>query len=162
MCVSRKKVLQALNEMKTGKAPGLSEVSLVLTAANKGTGIQVMAEICLRVLDGFGMPYESTLNIPVPFFLRIGAIWKSCCYGSVKLLEHGIKVVERVFEKRLCRIVSVDKMQFSFVPGRGTIDAVFILRRMQEKYNAKIKKLYMCFVFLERAFDKASVGMGNE
>ena len=29
VCISRKVVLQALNEMKTGKAPGPSEASLV-------------------------------------------------------------------------------------------------------------------------------------
>ena len=51
-------MLQALNEMKTGKAPGPSEVSLELIAASRGVGIQVMAEICQKVLDGFGMPAE--------------------------------------------------------------------------------------------------------
>ncbi|XP_006813953.1 uncharacterized protein LOC102807557, partial [Saccoglossus kowalevskii] len=45
-------------------------------------------------------------------------------------------------------------MQFGFMPGKGTIDAVFILRRMQEEYRAKGKKLYMCFVDLEKAFDR--------
>ena len=35
------------------------------------------------------------------------------------LLEHGMKVVER-----LCRIVTVDDMSFGFMPERGTIDAV--------------------------------------
>ena len=39
---------------------------------------------------------------------------------------------------------------------RGTIDAVFILRRKQEEYHAKGKKLYMCFVDLEKAFDRVS------
>ena len=39
------------------------------------------------------------------------------------------------------------------MPERGTIDAVFILRRMQEEYHAEGKKLYMCFVDLEKAFD---------
>ena len=29
VCVSREEVLQALNEMKTGKVPGPSEISLV-------------------------------------------------------------------------------------------------------------------------------------
>ena len=38
-------MLQALNEMKTGRAPGSSEVSLDLIAASGGVGIQVMAEI---------------------------------------------------------------------------------------------------------------------
>ena len=48
-----------------------------------------------------------------------------------------MRVVESVLEKRLCRIVSIDEMQFGFVPERGAIDAVFILRRMQEEYHAK-------------------------
>ena len=37
---------------------------------------------------------------------------------------------------------------------RRTIDAVFILRMMQEEYHAKGKKLYMCLVDLEKPFDK--------
>ena len=44
-------------------------------------------------------------------------------------------------------------MQFCFMPERGTIDAVFILRRLQEVYHAKGKKQYMCFVDIEKAFD---------
>ena len=48
------------------------------------------------------------------------------CYRAVKLLQHGKKVVERVLEKKPCRIVSVDEMQFGFLPESGTIDAVFI------------------------------------
>ena len=42
MCVCREKVLQALNELKTGEAPGPSEVSLELNAASGRVGIQVM------------------------------------------------------------------------------------------------------------------------
>ena len=38
--------------------------------------------------------------------------------------------------------------------GKGTIDAVFILTRLQEEYLDKEKKLYMCFVDLEKAFDR--------
>ena len=40
VCVSREEVLQALDEMKTGRAPGHSEVSLELIAASGGVGIQ--------------------------------------------------------------------------------------------------------------------------
>ena len=38
--------------------------------------------------------------------------------------------------------------------GKGTIEAVFILRLIQEEYLAKQKKLYMCFVDMEKAFDR--------
>ena len=43
VCVSRQEVLQALDEMKTGKVPEPSKVSLELIAASGGVGIQVMA-----------------------------------------------------------------------------------------------------------------------
>ena len=56
--VSREEVLQALNEMKTDKVPGPSEVSLELISASGVVGIRVMADICQRVLDGFGLPVE--------------------------------------------------------------------------------------------------------
>ena len=45
-------------------------------------------------------------------------------------------------------------MQVGFKSERGTINAAFILRRMQEKHHAKEKKFYMCFVDLEKAFDR--------
>ena len=81
-----------------------------------------------------------------------GDIWNFSYYRAVKLLEHGMKVVERVLEKKLCRIVTVDEMQFGFMPEGGAVDAVFIVRRLQEEYHASGNKLYMCLVDLEKAF----------
>ena len=40
------------------------------------------------------------------------------------------------------------------MPGRSTVDAIFILRRMQESYIEKNRKLFICFVDLEKAFDR--------
>ena len=91
-CVSREEVLQSLSEMKTGKAPGPSEVLLELIAASGGVGIQVMSEICQRVLDGYGMPPEWTLSTVVQIFKAKGDIRNCSCNRAVKLLEHGIKV----------------------------------------------------------------------
>ena len=45
-------------------------------------------------------------------------------------------------------------MQFGFKPERVTIDAVLILRRLQEEYHTKGKKLYMCIVDLKKTFDR--------
>ena len=49
---------------------------------------------------------------------------------------------------------TIDEMQFGFMPGRGTTDAIFILRHLQEKHVAKNKKFYCAFVDLEKAFDR--------
>ena len=50
--------------------------------------------------------------------------------------------------------MSVDEMQFGSMTERETNVAVFILRRIQEEYHAKGIKLYMCFVNLEKSFDR--------
>ena len=45
-------------------------------------------------------------------------------------------------------------MQFGFMPGKGTTDAILIMRQVQEKHQAKKKKLYYAFVDLEKVFDR--------
>ena len=45
-------------------------------------------------------------------------------------------------------------MEFGFRPGRGTTDAIFIVRQLQEKFLDKKKELWMAFVDLEKAFDR--------
>ena len=40
------------------------------------------------------------------------------------------------------------------MPGKETTDAIFIMRQVQEKQQAKKKKLYYAFVDLEKAFDR--------
>ena len=52
--------------------------------------------------------------------------------------------------------MEVDDKQFGFLPGRGTTDTPSIVRKMQEEYREKDKKLYMCFVDLEKTFDRVS------
>ena len=45
-------------------------------------------------------------------------------------------------------------MQYGLMKGKGTTDAIYILRQMQEKFRAKGKKLYFGFVDLNKAFDR--------
>ena len=54
-------------------------------------------------------------------------------YRAIKLLEHAMKVIERVFEGRIREKVKIDAMQFGFRPGKGTTDGIFTVRQMQEK-----------------------------
>ena len=48
--------------------------------------------------------------------------------------------------------VDIETMQFAFMPGTGTTDAIFILQQVHEKYLDKHKDLYFAFVDLEKAF----------
>ena len=48
-------------------------------------------------------------------------------------MSHTMKLWERVIEHRLRRITSVSEKQFDFIPGRSTMEAIYLLRRVVEK-----------------------------
>ena len=75
-------------------------------------------------------------------------------YRGLKLTEQVMKILERIIDGVIRQTVSIDESQFGFVPGRGTTDAIFIVRQLQEKYMAVKKNLYFAFVDLEKAFDR--------
>jgi len=50
--------------------------------------------------------------------------------------------------------IEIDDMQFGFIKGKGTTDAIFMARQMQENFSVKGKKLYFGFVDLEKASDR--------
>jgi len=64
------------------------------------------------------------------------------------------EIVERIFEHRIRQQIEIDDMQFGFMKGKGTTDAIFMARQMQENFRVKGKKLYFGFVDLEKAFDR--------
>ena len=94
-------------------------------------------------------------SIVVPVYKGKGDPLVCGSYTAIKLLEQPMKVLEGVLDKRIiiCQ-VSIDNMQFGFMPGKGTTDAIFIMRQVQEKRQANKKKLYYAFVDLEKAFDR--------
>ena len=55
---------------------------------------------------------------------------------------------------RIREQVKIDDMQFGFRAGRGTTDAIFIVRQLQEKYREKKKNLFFAFIDLEKAFNR--------
>ena len=139
--VVRNEIVEAMPNMESGKATGTSEVSVGMIVASGEIGVQVMMELCQRVLDDRGMPDEWKTSVIVPIFKGKSDVMSCGSYREVKLLEHAMKIVERVLERRIRTLVNLNKIQFEFMPGKGTVDAIFIVRKMQEEYQKKNKKL---------------------
>jgi len=100
------------------------------------------------------MPESWKKSDLIPVYKGKGDVRSCGNYRSIKLLEHGMKVIERVFVKRLRTVIDIDEMQMGFMPGKGTIDAIFIIRQMMEKYEAAGRNLFMVLVDLKKAFDR--------
>ena len=53
-----------------------------------------------------------------------------------------ITVYLKIFEHRIRQQIEIDDMQFGFMKGKGTTNAIFMARQMQENFRVKGKKLY--------------------
>ena len=115
--------------------------------------IDVIIKLCQKVLDEKEISKIWNTSLIVPIYKGKRDMTNCRAYRGVKLLEHRMKIVEKIFENMI-RALVVDDIQFGFIPGRGTTDALFIVRRMQEEYKEKDKILYTCFVNLEKIFDR--------
>ena len=96
------------------------------------------------------IPDDWRKSILVPVYKGKGDPLVCGSYRAIKLLGHSMKVLESVGKEGQ---VSIDIMHFSFMPGKGTTDAIFIMRQVQENHQVK-KKLYYLFVDLEKTFDR--------
>ena len=85
----------------------------------------------------------------LPIYRGKGDPMECGSYRGIKLLEHAMRVIERIFEHRIRHQIEIDDMQFGFMKGKGTSDAIFMARQMQENFRVKGKKLYFGFVGLD-------------
>ena len=132
--VSHEEVREAITKMKQGKAARLSEVTTEMIVVGGRIAEEVMLQLCQRVLNGKGIPDVWKTSVVVPIFKGKGDVMNCGSYRGVKLLEHGMKIIERVLERRIPALIDVDEAQFGFMPGKGTTNALFLVRRLQEEH----------------------------
>src|SRR3989442_518921 len=152
--ISVSEVSSAISKAKSGKAAGPSGVAADMLKAAGEAGVKWVTDISNEVVRSGVVPVDWTRSWMVNVYKGNGNDLECSSYRGIKLLEHVLKVLERVIEARLRKTVKVDEMQFGFSPGKGTTDAIFIVRQVQEKFLGKQKDLWMAFVDLEKAFDR--------
>ena len=68
-------------------------------------------------------------SVILPIYKEKGDPTECGSYRGIKLLEHAMKVVQRIFEHRIWQQIEVDDIQFGFMKGKGNTDAIFTVSK---------------------------------
>ena len=153
-CISKEEVREVLSSLKNSKAPGPSGLTGELMKCAGEAGLEEITSVLNWIFDSGEVPEGWKESITIPIYKGKGDALQCDRYRGVRLLEHGMKVYEKVLEGRLRRKVTIGKCQFGYCQGRSTTDALYVMRQLQEKYSERHKTLYHIFVDLEKAFDR--------
>ena len=122
--ISEEEVAAAIKGLKIGKAAGPTGVVSEMIKAAGGFGSRWMTDLINNIVKEGCIPDDWRKSILVPVNKGKGDPLVCGSYRAIKLLEQPMKVLERVLEKRIRCQVSINNMQFGFMPGKGTTDAI--------------------------------------
>ena len=152
--IEKSMVEEAIKKMKKGKAPGPSDVSADMIKAGGDISTEMVHDLISDIVKEAEIPDDWQESIILNCYKGKGDATDRGNYRGLKLTEHVMKILERVVEKLIRSKININAMQFGFMPGRSTTDAIFILRQLQEKALNADTTLYFAFVDLEKAFDR--------
>ncbi|KAK3507513.1 hypothetical protein QTP70_028066 [Hemibagrus guttatus] len=152
--IRKDEVRKALKRMKSGKAVGPDDIPVEVWKCLGEAAVEFLASLFNRVLESERMPEEWRRSVLVPIFKNKGDVQSCSNYRGIKLMSHTMKLWERVVEARLRKVVEIGEQQYGFMPRKSTIDAIFALRILMEKYRDGQRELHCVFVDLEKAYDR--------
>jgi len=96
-------------------------------------------DLCNGIVKEGSIPEDWKSSVVLPIYKGKGDPMECGSYRGIKLLEHAMKVVEKISEHRIRQQFEIDDMQLGFMKGKETTDAIFMARQMQDNFRVKGK-----------------------
>ena len=152
--ITRDEIRWAISNLKSGKAPGVDMISAEEIFAAGETGEMAFFELCRKIWVDEQLPEEWKRSVIIPIHKKKD---KHLCdnYRGISLLCHSQKLLASIILRRIKGRTEeiLSEAQAGFRRDRSTIDQLFALRLIAEKYSEHGKDIYVCFVDFQKAFD---------
>src|SRR5215469_2639429 len=153
--ILKEKVEDAMNKMKFGKAVGNDGIALEMLKALGNFAVEKITTLANKIYE-FG---KLTSHMSKSVFITISKVQGTLeCekHRTISIMSQVTKILLKVVLTRIRNIIrpQISEKQYEFVKGKGTRNAIFVLRNLAEKTLEVNQDLYLCFVDYEKAFDK--------
>ena len=154
--VSMKEVLEALCELKCGKACGVDGVKAEYLKCAGYVCAEWMVRLLNVCMSSGRVPSEWKMGCIVPLYKGKGDPLECRNSRGISLLSVPAKVYGKILIRRVIENSEgqVGEEQSGFRKGRGCTDQVFVLRQVCEKMKEKGKQAWIAFMDLEKAYDR--------
>lgn len=152
--VTVEEVREAVKNSKKGKAIGPDEVPYEFWKNMGDIGLRWLTILISKLIRGDSLPNQWRESFLLPMYKGKGDTRSCDNYRSIKLMSHTMKIVERVLDSRLRKIIRLSDDQCGFVAGKSTTDAIQSIRIIMEKHRDALEDLHIVLVDFEKAFDR--------
>lgn len=146
----------ALDKLKNGKTAGLDNLPSELYKYGGPHIKSSLFALILKIWECEKIPQDWKDASICKLYKGKGDISDCSSHRGISLLSAAGKVLAHIINNRLIHLAEklLPETQCGFRPNRGTVDAIFVVKQIQEKSLEQHQPLFMCFVDLEKAFDR--------
>jgi hypothetical protein len=155
--ILQSEVEKPIKEMRNKKAKGDNDVpGDVLKVLGEG-GLKIMTKLINTIYETGEWPKDFT-EVTMIAVKKKPQATKCSDHRTISLIAHTPKraanILRRRIEKKIENVLGED--QFGFRRGKGTRDAIGMLRIISEQTLKIDKELSVCFIDWQKAFDRAN------
>jgi len=153
--ILKEELIQAIKDMKAGKAPGIDAITTEQLKALDDDNLTILTDLCQQIyLTGYipsDMKHSSFIKIP-----KKSKATECSDHRTIALMSHVLKALLKIILNRNTNLINeeIGDTQSGFKNKIGTREGILNLRLVLEKYLEINKKVYLCFIDYEKAFDR--------
>ena len=155
--ITKDEIKTCISKLKSGKAVGMDRISAEMIKTSVDQLLPVYEKLFNFIFRKGIYPHNWKESFLVPLF-QSGSRKDSSNYRGIAINSTLGKVFSMVLTNRLESFAKdnqlIDNTQIGFKKGSRTVDHMFILTTLIDKYVKKLKSpLYVCFLDFKKAYD---------
>ena len=157
--ILRDEINQAIKEMKLRKAEGTDCIPAEFLKTLGEKAKEELVELCQQIYETGKWPEDFLRTVMIPLKKKPNAT-ECSDRRTISLVVHASKILLKILTKRIESKVAATNYegedQYGFRKGRGTREAISMIKCLVERSLEHGKDLYICFVDYEKAFDRVN------